>query len=224
MHSATFTCECGHTYVIGHPDDEAHHKEIHAEYYLGPAIQQVRGLPTIKTYREFKFVLVDESVPVTKRRAISHVAMVATRCMPGCKAGYDGADTDDGQRLYLLVGGNRVVGMVLTVFDSRFWCLEWTATGTPGLLDCNALTDRRVKVARVWIAAKHRHTGLASWLVQEVAEHLGSRVQELGWELPFTKGGRSLVKALCPEQFLGCADVFALRQAINSECGSQSAT
>ncbi|NQU26582.1 MAG: hypothetical protein HQ567_35305 [Candidatus Nealsonbacteria bacterium] len=37
-------CDCGLNYVPGHPEDEAYHAQVHAEYLSGPEIPVIRML------------------------------------------------------------------------------------------------------------------------------------------------------------------------------------
>ena len=194
------------------------------ECAVGPVIAKVRKAPVVGNFGNLTVHLVDASVPLQVRQAISHVAMVAQRSMSEYPAGYDGTVTEDDQRLYVLVDGDRVVAFALTALDERFWRLSWATDGAIDLFEDTALSRRGPKVGRVWVAASYRGKGLSVQLVEVAAGHLAVAPSELGWELPFTPAGRALVRHFCQSSFLGCGDVYSLTKALNSKCSSTSAT
>lgn len=210
-------CDCGLSYVPGHPDDESHHVQIHAEYLSGPELPAVRQLSPCVTNGPLSIYVVDGTCPVTIRCALAHVAMVAHRSMPDYPAGYDGTVTEDDQRLYLAAAGVHIVAMALTALDDGFWRFAWQADGSLTLMEPVPSIRRSHKIARVWTAAAYRRRGLALWLIQTASRLLPCEIADLGWELPFTLGGARLVKRLCPEAFWGAAvDPFTLREALRA--------
>src|SRR5712691_1099145 len=102
-------CDCGFTYVPGHPDDERDHAQIHAEYLSGPEIPAVRRLSPCATDGPLSFYAVDGACPKAIRDALVEVMRVAYRSMPGYPIGYDGTVTEDDERLYLAAEGVRIV-------------------------------------------------------------------------------------------------------------------
>ena len=208
MSNAKPTCECGANYAIGDPENEAYHHQIHEDYLLGPDIPEIQALPKIASKGALRLVVVDKSVGEPTRKKIAHVAMVAQRRMPDYKAGYYGTDSED-SRLYALVNETRIVGMVITSFEKHLWRYTWNSQNYD--LNCESNDDfvSGSKISRVWTAKSYRRQGLATWLTFEVGKHLDFDVQNLGWEMPFTIHGKSLVKSVCPECFLGCGDAYS---------------
>ena len=182
--------------------------EIREEYLLGPDIPEIQALPKIASKGALRLVVVDKSVGEPIRKAIAHVAMVAHRCMPEYKAGYYGTDSED-SRLYALVNGTRIVGMVITSFEKHLCRYTWNSEDYVLIWETNDDFVSGPKISRVWTAGSYRHQGLAKWLTFEVGKHLDCNVQNLGWEMPFTINGKALVKSVCPKCFLGCGDAYA---------------
>ena len=56
-------CECGLTYVPGHPDDEEHHRIVHSEYLSGPEIRAISLLSSIGEIKSYPFYVVDWKIP-----------------------------------------------------------------------------------------------------------------------------------------------------------------
>jgi hypothetical protein len=201
--------------VPGEPDDEKRHAQIHVEYFSGPEIPAVRLIPHTTTIGELSIYVVDQTCPIEIRREISHVAMVAQRSMTDYPAGYDGTITEDDQRLFIAADGIRIVSMVLTAFDDIFWRLVWKLGGSIKLEDQIPLERRSYKVARVWTASGYRRKGLTCQLIKIASDILQCNIVDIGWELPFTRGGTNLVKRLCPDFFWGCGDSFSLRKSLD---------
>ena len=198
----------------GHPDDEAYHAQVHAEYLSGPEIPVIRMLSPCAADGPLPIYVVDRTCPKEIRHSLSHIAIVACRSMPGYPAGYDGSVTDEDPRLYLAADGAHLVAMVLTGLDDRFWRFAWKNEVSLTLVEPVASTRRSPKIARAWTAASYRRRGLALQLIQTAGRHLPCDIAELGWELPFTPGGACLVKSLCPDVFWGCGDKFSLRKPL----------
>jgi hypothetical protein len=209
-------CDCGLSYVPGHPDDETYHAQIHAEYLSGPEIPVIRLLSPCATDGPLPIYVVDGTCLEAIRCALARVAMVAHRSMPEYPAGYDGTVTEDDQRLYLAADGARIVAMALTTLDDAFWRLAWQADGSLTLIEPVASISRSHKIARVWTAAAYRRRGLALRLIQTASGLLPCAIADLGWELPFTPGGARLVQCLCPEVFWACCDTFTLQEVLQT--------
>ena len=203
-------CDCGLSYISGLPEDEKDHQAIHAAYFYGPEIFAVLELSPAATDGALPIYMVDRSCSKKNRDELAHVAMVAHRSMPEYPAGYDGTVTDDDQRLFLVAEGARIVSMAITSLDERFWHLAWNTDGTIAQIDQTPSIHRSYKIARVWTAAGYRRKGLAVRLVQTVSHLLPCQISDLGWELPFTQAGGSLVKRLCPDSWWGCGDQMTL--------------
>ena len=199
-------CICGLSYVRGLPKDEAKHRKIHSEYFIGPSIPSISKAPILDDIDGLAVHVVDERTPFEVRRKIAHVAMVGQRSMSGYPAGYDGTVNEEHQRLYVLVEMQRTIGFVLSATDTRFWKLAWTLDDNVQLLDRNPSLHPGSKIGRVWVAAKYRRKGLAKKLVFIASKNLGVVPSEFGWELPFTIAGTALVRSLAPSTFYGCGD------------------
>lgn len=113
-------CECGLSYVPGHPEDEIKHEKWHSEYVNGPEIPVVKDLSSIATIDSLSVSIVDRRYPVETRRELAYVASIAKRSMPDYPSGYDGTVDEDDQRLYLVADGERIVAMVVTGLDDFF--------------------------------------------------------------------------------------------------------
>ena len=205
-------CECGLTYVPGHPDDEIEHERWHAEYLHGPKITAVRELTSIATINSFSVYVVDGSCPLPTRLKLAQVASVAKRSMSDYPAGYDGTVDEDDQRLYIAVDGVRVVAMIITGLEDFFWKCGWNEDGSFKFWHQPPEKRRSYKVARVWTAPSYQGKGLASQLIQIVSDQLSCNIVDLGWELPLSKSGENLVKRFCPDLLWGCGDAITLRK------------
>jgi hypothetical protein len=203
------TCECGLDFVVGIPEDEAAHDKWHGEYALGPDVPEVMSLRCLASKDSLRLVLADKSDKKPIRKAVAYVAMVAHRCMQEYKAGYYGGDSEENCRLYALIEGTRMVGMVISSIDASFRHYSWNSEGEYQVSDSNVIVHSGPKIVRVWIAASYRRGGLAKWLIDEVGKDLNCDVPNLGWEMPLTDSGNLLVKALCADGFLGCGDVYS---------------
>lgn len=179
---------------------------------------QIRRVPRVAEVAGFPLHVVDARTPFVTRHCLAHVAMVAHRTMTDYPAGYDGTINEDDQRLYLLADRTRAVAMVLTALDQRFWKLRWRSDLAP-LLEGKNKADMRsgFKVARVWVAKKYRGRGLAIELTLEVLRQLPCTLESVGWEMPFTPGGRALVQRLRPVEFFGCGDPYSLQQVLDGK-------
>ena len=213
----TDACICGFSYVRGLAEDEALHRKIHSEYFIGPSVPSVLKTPVLGEIDGYAVHVVDGRSPFDTRRKIAHVAMVAHRSMSAYPAGYDGTVTEDNQRLYVLVERRRVIGFVLSARDTRFWRLRWSEGGLVELLDRNASIHVGHKIGRVWIAAKFQRRGLAKRLLLVASAHLGMGISEMAWEVPFTASGSALVRSVSPSTFFGCGDIQAVRDTISIE-------
>lgn len=189
---------------------------------LGPIIPEVRELPVVGAIGELSVHVVDRSVSELNRFKLAHVAMVAQRSMPRHTVGYDGTVNERDQRLYLLAAGDRIVAFVLTALEERFWRLSWEAIGGLKLTDEAPLMRQGFKVARVWVASKRRRSGLALQLLDIASTHLQCPMAEIGWELPFSGDGKSLVRRLLPNTFFGCGDGYTLYETL--DCAPTDAT
>jgi hypothetical protein len=178
---------------------------------------QIRHTPRLAEVGGFPLHVVDARTPFEVRHRLAHVAIVAHRTMTDYPAGYDGTLTEDDQRLYLLADGTRAVAMVLTALDERFWPLCWRPGGPPELVGSRAIMRTGPKVARVWVAKDYRGRGLATELTLEVLRQLPCAIEAIGWEMPFTPGGRALVRRLRETEFLGCGDPHSLQQVLDGE-------
>jgi hypothetical protein len=205
--SGVTTCKCGHTYVIGHRENETAHKVIHEEFSFGPEIPEIQALPKIASKGDLSLSVVDKSVGEPIRKAFARVAMVAHRCMPDYKSGYYGADTEEDSRLYALANGTRIIGMAISSMDESFWRMSWISESEYRMNSHKVVSRRGPKIARVWVAESYRRQNLAKWLIEETVKDLVCDLQNLGWEMPLTRLGKSLVKALFPNDFLGCGNV-----------------
>lgn len=187
----------------GFPDDERSHTLQHTEYARGPTINAIRRLQKLDQIGNLVLYLVDSSVPLAARRKLAHIALVAQRSIGG-PTGYSGTVTEDDERLYILADGLRAVSMVLTALDDGFWRHRWGVDGAFELIDSEPSLRRGPKVARAWVAAQYRRSGLAKNLILAATTHLSVDVSLLGWELPFTKPGRHLALSISPREFWGC--------------------
>jgi len=73
----------------------------------------------------------------------------------------------------------------------------------------NAISRNGEKIARVWMTKSYRCKGLASWMIENVANQLNSNFLDLGWEMPLTKSGKRFVRDRSGELFWGCGDVHS---------------
>lgn len=69
-------------------------------------------------------------------------------------------------------------------------------------------------IARVWVAANYRQRAIAQELVDLAVGHSGLDRQALCWELPFTKGGHSLVRKISPAVFLASCDPVEMGESL----------
>ena len=209
-------CECGLSYAVGYPDDEAIHAEYHCEYLLGPQVSRVLRLPTIATKRSLRLVRTDVvGDDAVIQEEVLRAVEVAGRCTPEYPHGYYGPETAGDHRMYILVGEARASAMVLIKYDKRFLKFTWKHDGRVELHDSNPLGNRAPKVARIWVAAANRRQGLAKWLVEKISLNMGVEIGSFGWELPLTLDSGALVKSLCPESFLGCGDCHSVQDTID---------
>jgi hypothetical protein len=175
----------------------------------------VRSLSTVDSSEGISTHAIDANVPLATRRQIAYVATVAQRSISGDWPGYDGTIDEDDQRLFVAASADRVVAMVVTALDGRFWPLGWRADGSIELRGERASLRQGHKIARVWTAANFRRRGLALRLIQIASRALSIRTEDFGWEIPFTAGGTLLVKRLCPESFWGCGSPYSLNETLN---------
>lgn len=204
-------CECGLTYVPGHPEDEIQHEQWHTEYFYGPEITAVRELTSIATLNSFSVYVVDGSCPLETRLKLAQVAIVAKRSMPDYPAGYSGAVDEYDQRLYIAVDGVRIVAMIITGLEDFFWKCSWNDDGSFKFWHQQPEKRRSYKVARVWTAPSCQSKGVASQLIQIVSDQLSCNIVDLGWELPLSVPGKNLVKRFCPDLLWGCGDTITIR-------------
>jgi|GEM_PF-4858202 len=208
-------CECGLTFIPGDPENKKNHEKIHAEYSLGPDLPSVELASPLGASDNFSIYCIDQTCSLETRQKLAYVAMVAARSMPDYPAGYDGTGAECDQRLFIAVKMNRVVAIVITALDDRFWRCAWAEDGSITLIEREVSIHQRHKITRVWTAAAYRRQGLAINLVKTAACLFSIEIFNLGWELPFTKGGESLVKYLCPISFWGCGDLRSLNTSIH---------
>jgi hypothetical protein len=186
------------TFVRGSPDDEALHAHEHEEFALGPLIPEVKSVGTIGDVRGYGLHRIGSDLPLGTRRRLSK----------------------EGIKPFVLSHRDRVVGWVLGEHDRYFHRLSWAdAAGAKlRLLEPRHIELERFKIARVWLAANYRGSGLGSDLIRAVAAHEGCRPDELGWELPFTASGAALVRRASPDIVLGAAgDWDSVEQMLNQE-------
>lgn len=213
------TCTCGLRFVPGVPEDDERHEREHAEFLRGPIMRVVRNVPRVGEVEDFPLHLVDERTPFVIRHQLAHVAMVAHRTMSSYPAGYDGTITpEDDQRLYLLADrGDNLFAMALTSLDDHFWKLRWREDGKAKLIDSHAVQRSGFKIARVWVAKDYRGRGIAAKLTGEVLRKLPCEFHLVGWEVPFTPGGRALVQRLQPGDFFACGDPYSVGKVLERD-------
>lgn len=210
------TCECGLNYVSGFDEDEKQHEIWHDEYLHGAILHDMHALSAICSVAGYPLVVVDAAIPREVRFRLSKAAYVAQRSTPEYPAGYDGTISEADERLFLARDDDRAIGMVLTALDEYYWRLTWTNEGTAQLIDRNPHLGRRLKIGRVWVAKAYRSRGIGSLMVKTVVELLGYEVSDIGWELPITEDGASLIKKLFPTKWWGRGDGFALQDTLDA--------
>lgn len=201
MPDSITTCKCGETYVVGNPENEVWHNQVHDEYLNGLNVTEVQSLQSIAWREQLRIAVINNSVEEPIRKAIARVAMVAHRCMPSYKACYYGTNSEENLSLYALVDNTRIIGMVIMSYEEHLCWYTWNAKGDLQPCITDFTSHGGPKITRVWIAASYRSRGLAQWLVREVAADLSCLVSDMGWEMPFTESGEKLAKSLCPKEF-----------------------
>lgn len=207
-------CECGLTYVSGDQKDEDEHTRLHDEYLHGPVLPPLPGVGTSATIGTFPLFVIDGSVPAPLRRKLVDVVYVASP--PEFPTGYDGMVTEYQKTLFLVADGDRAVALAITALDDYYWRLSWKRDGTVELVSNHASSERRPKIARVWVAKDYRQHGIGSGLVKAIGEHLSCALPDIGWELPLTSDGAMLVQKLMPGHWWGSGDPFALQETLSS--------
>lgn len=214
-------CECGLSFVEGLESDEQIHAEMHEEYLLGPRLEALRFV-SVRPHREgYGLAVIDSTVPENIRHSLARAAMVSRFETPEFPAGYDGSVTDAQEKMFIVAKEDRAIAVALTGLDEPHWRLGWTALGGVYLVERTPLIGSRQKIGRIWVAKSYRGSGIAAALATEISSSLSVPLAELGWELPLTQSGRSLLHRLVPGEWLGRGDPFALRDTLSSEDGGQ---
>ena len=194
-------------------DDEIHHK-YHSEYLKGPVIPIIRELTAFKVIDGYPVFVISGRTPLSRRKLFVELALVAQRSMQDYPAGYDGTVDEADQTMLVLADGENAIGMVLVAISSPFWSMSWSKEGLARLDSPIPLQKPLRTVARIWTAASYRRRKLASSLLRETANYYKLACEELGWELPLTKVGASLLRTVVPGRWLGRGDAFALQQTL----------
>lgn len=210
-------CECGLSYVAGHPDDETAHSRIHDEYLNGPILSGIENQQSISVVRTLDVIRLDRTVPLEVRKRLARVSYVAHRSMPDYKIGYDGSDSEENPRLFIVRDGFRGVAMIMIADSNRCWRLRWLSQGKIALNTRDASTDLRPVVWRVWVAKNYRRRGIASGLLRLIAAGENRDLSDFGWQLPLTVAGAHLVKTVVPGDWFGDGDPFDLREMLQDK-------
>lgn len=207
-------CECGLSYVTGNEEDELIHARLHDEYLNGPILAAVESLPRLSMLENLCVVVLNRDTPENVRRELAYIANVARRTTPSYPAGYDGTIGQANEHLFLAAHGTRVVCMVMSGLADHFWRFCWREDGAVKMAADAAMIGDRVTIARVWVAKAYRQRGFAGRLVRIAAAELNVGMPDLGWILPLSENGRKLVRSLCPHEWFGCGDCFAIKETL----------
>jgi len=202
--SISATCKCGVSPCEGDTDDDEWHKQVHDEYLFGAVIPEFQNLPTIASKGDLRLCVVTVASEALIRQAAADFAMVAQRFNSTFGAGYYGTDTEVHSRLFVLLNNTHSVGMAVSSNAQKFRRISLKPERVSEIADENTETKEIHKISRIWIAETYRRQGWAAWLVVEIGKYLACSIQDIGWELPLTESGRSLVKSICLNEFLGC--------------------
>jgi GNAT superfamily N-acetyltransferase len=95
---------------------------------------------------------------------------------------------------YLWLEGGRAIGIAVLVEsdDGWGWFDERDADGRGPVTP----TDRRLRVAGVWVAGGQRRQGIASRLIERAADLERRAVDDLAWGMPLTAAGLALARSL----------------------------
>ena len=214
MNTPSARCECGCDFVRGVDEDEETHRRIHDEYLNGPSIPVVETLKSSGSVAGLRLLAVDSTIPYETRVQLAKAAYVAHRTTPRFPAGYDGSITAADERLFMLTKNDRVISMVLTSLDEPYWQLKWDVDGGIELAAENRVLGLRRKVARVWVAKAYQRRRIALHLLQHIAESFDTSLCSLGWELPLSREGRSLLRRILFGLWLGKGDGYALQKTL----------
>lgn len=205
-------CECGLSYVAGHPDDEELHRIVHEDYLNGPQLPVLTIGEKVAEVNEFAVVRVSDESTEEVRSAAAKLALSVTYSLP-YPIGYDGS-TGHELVVYALIHGERAIGYLLSGKTRRSWCLRWIGQGKAELISKEANLDERIVIARIWIAKNYQRKGLARRLIEVVATTENQKISNMTYQLPFTAAGTRLMLSLVSETWYGDGDAFDLREIL----------
>ncbi|GBE04670.1 hypothetical protein BMS3Abin10_00286 [bacterium BMS3Abin10] len=206
-------CECGLSYVAGHPDNEERHRIVHEEYLNGPQLSVFTTGEKVAEVDEFAVVRVSDESTEEVRSAAAKLARAAHYSTPGDSIGYDGS-TGHELIVYALLHGEHAIGYLLIGKTRRSWCLRWIGQGKAELISKEANLDERIVIARIWIAKNYQRKGLARRLIEVVATTEKQEVSNMTYQLRFTAAGTCLIQALVPDTWYGDGDAFDLQDIL----------
>lgn len=148
-------CECGLNYVIGEPENERWHSIVHENYLTGPKLPILLNGKKVGKFDDFIVVQVSDESTEKLRSSASKLALTAHYSTPDYPAGYDGSVGHE-LKVYALLYGEHAIGFLLRSKTTRSWQLRWNGEGKAELVTNDANLDKKIVVARLWIA-KHYH-------------------------------------------------------------------
>jgi GNAT superfamily N-acetyltransferase len=206
-------CECGLLYASWHPPDVRLHRRVHDEY--------LKGTPA-PPYRDDEVIAHDPTTLVVRpgaswkqRDRAMRIARRANREMHydfGAASIYDSLNTHEFQtHAFFAVREGRAVAFVVLEKRSHVWLCRWSDREdcerehqagrdyNPPMLSQD---HARWTVIFVWTLPAMRRQAIARRLIEQAAQFAGIPIAELGWYTPFSETGETLVRNLCPDQYL----------------------
>ncbi len=205
-------CECGLSYVAGHPEDEERHRIVHEEYVNGPQLSVLTTGEKVDEVDEFAVVRVSDESTEEVRSAAAKLARVAHYSIRH-SISYDGS-TGHELIVYALLHGKHAIGYLLIGKTRLSWCLRWIGQGKAELISKEANLDERIVIARIWIAKNYQRKGLARRLIEVVVTTENQEISNMTYQLPFTAAGTCLIQALVPDTWYGDGDAFDLQDIL----------
>lgn len=206
-------CECGIKYVTGYPDEEERHRIRHEEYLNGPQLPVLTTGEKITIIDEYTVIRVSDESAEEIRSAAAKLALAAYYCTPMYPTGYDGS-TGHKLIVYAILHSKHAIGYSLIGETRRSWYLRWIGQGKAELISNEANLEKRVVIARLWIAKNYRKKGLARRLIKVVGKTENQETRNMTYQLPFTSAGSCLIQSLVPDTWYGEGDASDLQDIL----------